>query len=100
MKELISVIIPVYNSENYLVECIESVLAQIYKTLEILLINDGSTNNSLEVCKLYKEKDKRIKIYDKENGGVASARNCGLRYAAGNFIVWVDSDDSIECTYI
>lgn len=100
MKELISVIIPVYNSENYLVECIESVLAQTYNTLEILLINDGSTDNSLEICKLYKEKDKRIKIYDKENEGVASARNCGLRYAAGNFIVWVDSDDSIECTYI
>ena len=89
----ITVIVPVYNQENYLVECIESIINQTYKNLEILLIDDGSTDHSLEICNRYKELDKRIKVIHKENGGLSSARNAGLDAAKGKYIMFCDSDD-------
>lgn len=83
MDKLVSIIIPVYNVEMYLAECIESVLKQTYQNLEILLIDDGSTDSSGKICDEYAKKDKRIKIIHKENGGVSSARNKGLDIAQG-----------------
>ena len=96
---LISVIVPIYNAETYLEECIESILNQEYSNIEILLINDGSTDNSYTLCKKYTS-DNRIKLFDKLNGGVSSARNYGLNFAKGDYIVFVDSDDIIEKNYI
>ncbi len=92
----ISVIIPVYNAENYLEECLNSVLLQPYKNLEILLINDGSTDSSYEICQRYAETDQRIKLYSQENQGVSVARNLGIEKATGDFIHFVDSDDYIS----
>ncbi|WP_413854238.1 glycosyltransferase family 2 protein [Candidatus Ruminimicrobium bovinum] len=93
---LISVIIPVYNVEKYLSRCIDSVINQTYKNLEIILIDDGSTDNSGKICDEYAIKDNRIKVIHKQNGGVSSARNIGLDVAKGNYIGFVDSDDYIE----
>ena len=81
MKD-ISVIVPVYNVEKYLSECIESILRQTYANYELLLINDGSTDNSLEICRYFEKKDKRVKVISKENGGLSDARNVGLDYAS------------------
>lgn len=89
----ITVIVPIYNQEKYLDECIGSIINQTYKNLEIILVNDGSTDGSLEICKKYKKIDKRIKIISKENGGLSSARNAGLDAAHGKYIMFCDSDD-------
>ena len=93
---MISVIVPVYNVSDYLNECIESIIQQTYKNLEIILINDGSTDNSLQICKDYAEKDTRIIVLDKQNGGQSSARNLGLDYAMGEYIAFIDSDDAVS----
>lgn len=93
---LISVIVPIYNMEKYLSCCIDSILAQSYSNLEIILVNDGSKDSSLVICEAYAQKDKRIKIIDKPNGGSSSARNAGLDIADGDYISFVDSDDWIE----
>ena len=95
MKALkkISVIVPVYNVEKYLPECLDSIINQTLKEIEIICINDGSPDNSLEILKRYAEKDSRIKIIDKENEGVGKARNDGIRAATGEFIAFMDSDD-------
>lgn len=103
-KELISVIVPVYQVEKYLVRCLESVVNQTYKNLEIILVDDGSTDASGEICDEYAEKDDRIKVIHKENGGLSSARNAGLDIAQGEYIAFVDSDDWIapdmyQCLY-
>ena len=95
MSALLSVIIPVYNVERYVAECIESVINQTYNDLEIIIVNDGSTDNSLKICEAYAKRDKRIKIINKENGGISSARNTGLDNATGKYIGFVDSDDYI-----
>lgn len=95
-QELISVIIPVYNVEQYLARCMESVINQTYKNLEIILVNDGSTDNSGKMCDEYAGKDSRIKVIHKENGGASTARNVGLSIAQGEYIGFVDSDDWIE----
>lgn len=95
---LISVIIPVYNTSKYLRRCIDSVVGQTYKDLEIIIVNDGSTDNSLSILKEYN--DSRITIIDKENGGLSSARNSGIASANGEYILHVDSDDYIELNYI
>lgn len=95
----ISVIIPVYNAEKYLHQCIDSVLNQKFTDFEILLINDGSKDRSGEICDEYAKKDKRIKVFHKENGGVSSARNLGLDNAKGEWITFVDSDDWIGENY-
>ena len=92
----ISVIIPVYNTEKYLHECISSVINQTYNNLEIILINDGSQDFSGAICDDYAKQDSRIKVIHKENGGVSSARNEGLKLASGDYIAYLDSDDSIE----
>lgn len=95
-NSFISVIVPIYNSKRCIEKCIKSILCQTYKNIEILLINDGSTDNSLDICKKYAKKDKRIKIINKKNGGVSSARNVGLLNSTGKYISFVDSDDYIE----
>lgn len=93
---LISIIVPVYNTEKYLPKCIESILAQTYTNFELILVDDGSIDRCPQICDEYAEKDSRIKVFHKENGGVSSARNCGLDIANGEYIGFVDSDDYIE----
>lgn len=100
MHPFISVIIPVYNTENYLRKCLDSVLAQSFADFEVLLINDGSTDGSGKICDEYAKKDKRIKVFHKENGGVSSARNLGLDNAKGEWISFVDSDDTVKENYL
>lgn len=96
---LVSVIIPVYNSEKHLEECIDSVLNQAIDDFEILLINDGSTDNSGKICDAYAVADKRVEVFHKTNGGVSSARNLGIENAKGEWITFIDSDDSIQGNY-
>lgn len=93
METLISVIIPIYKCEKYLEQCVRSVLSQTYSNLEILLIDDGSPDSCPQICDAFAEKDKRIKVFHKINGGVSSARNMGLDHATGSYICFVDSDD-------
>lgn len=92
----ISVIVPVYNVAKYLPECLDSILNQTYRELEILVIDDGSTDGSGAICDEYARKDERIRVFHKENGGAASARNLGLREATGEYLAFVDSDDALE----
>lgn len=100
MDDLISVIVPIYNAEKYLKECLESILEQTYKNLEILLIDDGSTDNSSKIVERYKKVDDRIKAFMQENGGQSKARNLGIQNAKGNYLVFVDSDDIIGENHI
>lgn len=97
---LISVIVPVYRVEKYLHRCVESILAQTYTNLEIILVNDGSPDNSGKICDKYAKKDSRIKVIHKKNGGVSSARNAGLKIVIGNYVTFIDSDDYISESYI
>jgi len=99
MNELISIIIPIYNSEKYLPKCIESLRTQSYRNIEIILVNDGSTDGCAEICDEYQKKDDRIKVYHKKNEGVAAARNDGLDLAKGKYITFVDSDDFVSVDY-
>lgn len=92
----ISVIVPVYNVGKYLEECLESLVNQTLENIEIICVNDGSTDNSLNVLNEYRKKDKRITVVNKANGGVSSARNIGLRIARGEYIAFVDADDIAE----
>lgn len=94
MTELITVIINVYNREKYIKKCIDSVINQTYKNLEILIINDGSTDNTLKICKTYR--DKRIKIITTKNQGLSLSRNVGIDNAKGEYLYFIDSDDFIE----
>lgn len=96
----VSIIIPVYNVEKYLRKCLDSVINQTCKDIEIIIINDGSTDNSLEICKEYSKNDPRIKLIDKKNEGVSKARNTGLAYVTGKYVCFVDSDDWIELNMI
>ena len=100
MNDLISIIIPVYNVEKYLSNCIDSVIKQTYKNIEILLINDGSTDTSEEICNKYKIKDERIIVLNKKNGGLSDARNVGIKNARGKYITFIDSDDDIDMEYV
>ena len=100
METKISIIIPIYNSEKYLEKCLESVTTQSFKNIEILLINDGSTDNSLNICYKFEKKDSRIKIITKENSGVSGARNIGILNSVGEYIVFVDSDDYCQSNMI
>ncbi len=93
MNQLVSVIIPVYNVEKYLARCLNSVISQTYRDLEIILVNDGSTDNSGRICNQYKERDPRIIVIHKENEGLGLTRNCGISKASGSFFTFVDSDD-------
>ena len=93
---MISILVPIYNAENCIKRCLDSILGQTYRDLEIVLINDGSKDNSLSIIQGYSKRDKRIKIINQENQGVASARNTALRNATGEAILYVDADDWIE----
>ena len=92
----ISVIVPIYNVEKYLNRCVDSIINQTYKNLEIILVDDGSPDNCGKICDEYAKKDNRIKVVHKENGGVSSARNVGLNIATGDYIGFVDGDDWID----
>lgn len=96
----ISVIVPVYNVERYLTRCIDSILAQTFTDFELLLIDDGSTDNSGKICDEYAEKDKRIRVFHKKNGGVSSARNLGLDVSCCEWITFIDSDDYVEDNFL
>lgn len=93
---MISVIVPVYNTAQYLHQCLDSILSQTYEDIEIILVNDGSTDGSSEICDAYADRDSRVKVIHKENGGLVSARKTGLKAATGEYIGYVDSDDWIE----
>lgn len=94
--DCISIIVPIYNAKQYLAKCIESILNQTYQNIEVILVNDGSKDNSLEICKEYAARDSRIIVIDKQNAGVALARNTGLQVATGKYIGFVDPDDWLE----
>lgn len=96
MSELISVIVPVYNTEKYICKCIESLLNQTYKSLEIILVNDGSQDRSGEICERYKAEDDRITVIHQENAGLSHARNVGIEIAKGEYIALLDSDDWVD----
>lgn len=96
----ISVIVPIYNVEKYLSCCIDSILAQTYTDFELLLIDDGSSDGSGKICDEYAKKDIRIKVFHKENGGVSSARNVGLDNARGEWVAFVDSDDTLDVDFL
>lgn len=96
LKKLVSIVVPIYNSAKTLDRCINSLINQTYKNIEIILVNDGSEDDSLEICKKYEKNDDRIIIYDNENHGVSYTRNFGIQKAKGKYITFVDSDDYIE----
>ena len=93
---LISVIVPVYNIEKYLERCVNSIREQTYTNLEILLVDDGSTDSSGTICDKFAEEDNRVRVFHKENGGSSSARNLGIAEAKGEYLGFVDSDDYIS----
>ncbi len=97
---MISVVVSVYNMEKHLRQCLDSLLCQTYPDFELLLIDDGSTDGSGRICDEYEKKDGHIRAYHKENGGLSSARNCGIDHAAGDFIIFPDPDDWVESTYL
>ena len=97
-KPLISVIVPVYNVMNYLPRCVDSIRNQTYQNLEILLVDDGSTDGTGELCNRLGAADSRIRVFHKENGGSSSARNVGIAQASGEYLGFVDSDDFIDDT--
>ena len=99
-KSLISIIVPVYNVEKYLRECLDSIMSQTYQNFECLLINDGSPDHSADICREYVEKDSRFRYFEKENGGVSSARNLGIEHSKGEYITFIDSDDWVESDYV
>lgn len=96
----ISIIVPVYNTEKYISNCIESILKQKEKDFELLLIDDGSKDQSGRICDTYATKDDRIKVIHKKNGGVSSARNLGIDHAKGEMIFFIDSDDTVGPDYL
>ena len=93
---LVSIIVPVYNVQNSVARCLESICAQTWKNIEIILVNDGSRDESFSVCEQFREKDPRIVLVDKSNSGVSDTRNCGMTLASGKYVQFVDSDDYIE----
>ena len=96
MSSLVSVIVPVYNSTAYLKRCVDAILSQTYQDLEVVLVDDGSTDDSLNMCREYEKSDARVKVFHKENGGSSSARNVGIKEATGEYICFCDSDDYYE----
>ena len=98
MRPKISVIVPVYKAEKYLHRCVDSILSQTFTNFELILVDDGSPDNSGVICDEYAQKDNRVRVFHKENGGVSSARNLGLDNAQGSWIAFIDSDDWIDHT--
>ena len=99
MNSLISVIVPIYNVEKYLDRCVESIINQTYKNLEIILVDDGSPDNCTQMCDDYAKKDSRIRVVHKENGGLSDARNAGMEVATGEYVSFIDSDDYISLDF-
>lgn len=95
-QPLVSIILPVYNAQNHLARCVGSICAQTYSNIEIIILNDGSKDQSLPVCEEFRAKDPRIVLVDKENSGVADTRNLGLKLAGGKYVQFVDSDDYLD----
>lgn len=100
MEKLVSVIVPIYNREKYLRRCLDGILGQTYRNLEIVCVDDGSTDESPQICDEYAQKDSRVKVLHIPNGGVSNARNTGLDNAQGEYIFFVDSDDYVKETHI
>ncbi len=98
-EALISVIVPVYNVEKFVGRCLNSILNNTYKNLEIICIDDGSTDNSLEVLRAYEAKDSRVHVYSQNNHGIAYTRNAGTRLSTGDYVAYIDSDDWIHRRY-
>lgn len=96
----VSIIIPAYNSEVTIARCLESIIKQTYKDFECIVVNDGSNDNTSKICHQYAASDERLKVIDKNNGGVSSARNAGIDSAIGEWITFIDSDDYIDSTYL
>lgn len=96
MDKLISVVIPVYNRETTLRKCVDSILAQTYENIEVILVNDGSTDRSEDICRSYEQADSRVSVISKANGGLSSARNAGIDGSHGEYLFFVDSDDWID----
>lgn len=99
MNSLISVIVPIYNVEKYLDRCVDSIINQTYKNLEIILVDDGSPDNCPQMCDDYAKKDSRIKVVHKENGGLSDARNVGMKVATGEYVSFIDSDDYVSLDF-
>lgn len=99
MNDLISLIIPCYNAQSTITKCLDSVIKQSYQNLEIIIINDGSTDETLDILKKYQERDSRIVLINQENSGVSKARNEGIKWATGDYICFIDSDDWVENDY-
>ena len=97
---LVSIIVPVYNSEKYVERCILSILNQTYSIIELILINDGSTDSSLNILDEYSRKDNRIILVNKENEGVSASRNLGIEIATGKYLMFIDNDDFVEPSYV
>ena len=95
-QPLVSIILPVYNAQNHLARCVGSICAQTYQNIEIIILNDGSKDQSLPVCEEFRQKDSRIVLVDKANSGVSDTRNLGLKLAGGKYIQFVDSDDYLD----
>lgn len=99
-EDLISIIVPAYNAESFLQRAVQSIMVQTYQNLEVLVINDGSTDNTELIVKILADKDSRVKLISKENGGVSSARNLALDHAKGKYVAFVDADDWVEPSFI
>ena len=100
MKDLVSVIIPVYKVEKYLHRCVESILGQTYKNVEVILVDDGSPDNCGEMCDVFAKRDHRVRVIHKKNGGLSDARNAGIEIAKGKYLSFLDSDDWVHPKYI
>ena len=95
-KIRISVIVPIYNAEKYLKTCLESLIGQTYENLDILLIDDGSTDNSLAICRDYQDKKQNVRVIHQENRGLVFSRKLGMKHAVGDYVTFVDADDYLE----
>ena len=100
LRPLVSIVVPIYNTEKYLATCVESILQQSYDNIQVCLINDGSNDNSLSICQKYEDKDQRVTVTNKCNGGVSSARNVGIESAKGDYVAFVDSDDILKSDFV
>ncbi|WP_413307844.1 glycosyltransferase [Bacillus sp. 1P10SD] len=96
----ISIVVPIYNVERYLPACLDTILEQPFSDFELILVNDGSTDNCLDICNEYSLKDDRINVVNKKNGGLSSARNAGIEVSTGKYIVFIDPDDQICENYL
>lgn len=100
MNELVSIVVPVYNVEEYLMRCVDSLTTQTYKNIEIILVDDGSTDKSGDICDYYEREDIRVRVLHQNNGGQSKARNEALKIARGDYYCFVDSDDYVPCNYV